>query len=63
MKIGSVDINVNDPSNDWSKWTWAEFMDLYDKSLKGHVTESPETVAKFLGVKLPDKPKEKADKA
>lgn len=49
--------------NDWSKWTWVQFMDLYNSSLKGHVTETPEEIAKSLGVKLPDKPKAKAAEA
>jgi len=59
MKFGNVDIN---DSLDWSKWTWVQFVDFYDHSLKGKVTETPEEIAKVLGVKLPDKPKEKAKK-
>lgn len=63
MKFGNVDINVNDPMNDWSKWSWNDFLSLYNSSLKGHVTETPEEIAKSLGVKLPDKPKVKAAEA
>ena len=47
MKIGSVDINEK---LDWSKWTWPDFLLFYENSLKGHVKESPEQVAKLLGV-------------
>jgi len=48
MKIGNVDIN---PDVGWDSWTWPDFLSFYDTSLKGNVTESPEEVAKLLGVK------------
>ena len=47
MKLGSVDINEK---LDWSKWPWPDFLLFYENSLKGHVKESPEQVAKLLGV-------------
>jgi len=50
MKIGSVDINEK---LDWSAWTWSEFLNFYDGSLKGNVTETPEQVAKLLNIKPP----------
>ena len=47
MIIGDVDIN--DELN-WSAWSWPDFLLFYEGSLKGHVKESPEQVAKLLGV-------------
>jgi len=57
MKFWKVDINVIDV--DWTKVSWKEFQETYNHSLKGNVTESPEEIAKALGVKvpLPDKAK------
>lgn len=57
MKIGNADINPTDPQ--WEKWSWEDFLSFYEHSLKGHVTETPEEVAKLLGVKVP---KEKPEK-
>jgi len=54
-------VSINDKL-DWSKWTWTEFMNFYD-SIKSGVTETPEEIAGSLGVKLPDKPKKKAENA
>jgi len=54
-------ISINDGVQ-WSKWSWTQFLDFYDHSLKGKVTETPEEIAHVLGVKLPDKPKIKAVK-
>ena len=54
MKFGNVDINE---TIDWSAWSWKDFLQFYD-TLKDHVTESPEEIAKVLGVKVPvQKPK------
>lgn len=54
MKFGDTDINEN---IDWSKWTWKEFLSFYENSLK-NVKETPEEIAKILGVKVPvQKPK------
>ncbi|MBE3086891.1 MAG: hypothetical protein IMZ64_11820 [Bacteroidetes bacterium] len=48
MQFGKVDINpkVGD-------FTWKEFLDFYEHSLKGNVTETPEEIAQALGVKVP----------
>ncbi len=55
MKFGNVDINE---TIDWSQWSWKDFLSFYDNSLKGQVVESPEEIAKVLGVKVPvQKPK------
>jgi len=55
MQFGNVSFN---PDVNWSEWTWDQFMDLYNSSLKGEVTDTPEEVAKVLGVKVPvQKPK------
>lgn len=51
MKFGIVDINTTDV--DFSKWTYKEFVVFYDAGLKGNVTETPEEVAKALGIKVP----------
>ena len=59
MKFGSVDINTE---VNWSEWSWKDFQDFYDSSLKGNVTESPEDIAKALGVKVP-KTKQKSGDA
>lgn len=60
MIFGSVDINPVDPK--WDKWTWKEFTAFYDSSLRGNVKESPEEIAKVLGVKVPvQKPKPEAE--
>jgi hypothetical protein len=56
MIFGKVDINE---TVQWSKWSWVQFMDFYEHSLKGKVIETPEEIAKVLGVKLPDKSKVK----
>jgi len=53
MKFGSVDINPDG----WDKWSWKDFLDFYDQSLKGKVTETPEEIAHVLGVKVPVKHK------
>ena len=57
MKFGTIDINTKDV--DWSTVTWKQFLETYNNSLKGNVKESPEEIAKALGVKvpLPDKAK------
>ncbi len=55
MKFGNVDINE---TINWSGWSWKDFLQFYDNSLKGHATETPEEIAKVLGVKVPvQKPK------
>lgn len=60
MKFGKYDIN---DKLDWSKWSWDQFQGFYKNNLKG-VKESPEKIAKALGVKLPEKKeKEKPEKA
>lgn len=59
-QFGKVSVNSD---LDWSNWTWTEFLDFYDHSLKGKATETPEEIAGVLGVKLPDKPKKKAENA
>jgi len=52
--FGKVSIN---PNCGWDKWTWKQFMDFYNSSCK-EVKETPEEVAKVLGVKIPvQKPK------
>jgi hypothetical protein len=53
MKFGNVDINTTDPSVKWEKWTWKEFLNFFDHSLKGNVTQTPEEIGKALGVKVP----------
>jgi hypothetical protein len=53
MKFGTVDINPNG----WNKWTFEQFKEFYDQSLKGKVTETPEEIAKVLGVPIPVKKK------
>ena len=56
MKFGNVDINTKDV--DFSTWLYKDFLVLYENGLKGNVTESPEEIAKILGVKVPvQKPK------
>lgn len=56
MKFGTVDVNTKDV--DYSTWLYKDFLTLYDSALKGNVTESPEEIAKILGVKVPvQKPK------
>ena len=56
MKFGNVDINTKDV--DFSTWLYKDFLTLYDNALKGKVTETPEEIAKVLGVKVPvQKPK------
>lgn len=58
MQFGTVDINPDG----WEKWTFKQFEEFYDQSLKGKVTETPEEIARVLGVKVPVKKKaEKAD--
>jgi hypothetical protein len=59
MKFGDVDIN---PDCNWGEWDWKEFLSFYDSSLKGHVIETPEDIAKALGVKVP-KAKTKGENA
>ncbi len=49
-------VSVKD-DNHWDKWSWKDFSDFYDNSLKGHCTESLEEVAKALGVVIPEKVK------
>jgi hypothetical protein len=53
MKFGKVDINTTSPSVKWKDWTWKEFQNFYDHSLKGNVTETIEEIGKALGVKVP----------
>jgi hypothetical protein len=54
MKFGDTDVNE---SLDWSAWKWEDFLSFYNTSLK-NVKETPEEVAKVLGVKVPvQKPK------
>jgi hypothetical protein len=48
MKFGEVDIN---PDVGWSNWSWPDFLRFYDSTLKGHIKETAEEVAKELGVK------------
>jgi len=56
MIFGTVDINTVDI--DFSTWKWSDFLKFYENGLKGQVTETPEEVAKVLGVKVPvQKPK------
>jgi hypothetical protein len=51
-------VNIKD-DNQWETWSWKDFLSFYDNSLKGQVTESPEEIAKVLGVKIPvQKPKQ-----
>jgi len=61
MKFGKVDINTKDV--DWSKVSWNGFREIYNNSLKGNVTESPEFVAEKLGVKVPIPDKKKSGDA
>lgn len=54
-QFGKVSIN---PDCNWGEWSWKDFLSFYDNSLKGNVTETPEEIAKVLGVKIPvQKPK------
>jgi hypothetical protein len=53
MKFGNVDINTTSPSVKWKEWTWKEFLNFYEHSLKGNVTETAEEIGKALGVKVP----------
>ena len=54
-QFGKVSVN---PDCKWDTWSWKDFLSFYENSLKGHVTESPEEIAKVLGVKIPvQKPK------
>lgn len=48
MIIGSIDVNTDIK---WDQWSWPDFLDFYNGSLKGKVTETPEEVAVILGVK------------
>ena len=48
MKFGSVDINPV-----VKEFTWKEFQDFYEHSLKGNVTETAEEIADKLGIKIP----------
>jgi hypothetical protein len=59
MIFGKVDI---DTTLNWADWTWEEFLGFYESSLKGQVDDTPETVAKVLGIKVPVQ-KPKAEKA
>jgi len=53
-QFGKVSIN---PDCKWSEWKWKDFMSFYENSCKD-ITETPEEVAKVLGVKIPvQKPK------
>jgi hypothetical protein len=49
-------VHVRD-DNKWNEWIWEDFLSFYKSSLKGHCTESPEDVAKALGVVIPEKVK------
>lgn len=54
-QFGKVSVSNN---LDWGKWSWKDFLSFYESSLKGQVTETPEEIAKVLGVKIPvQKPK------
>jgi hypothetical protein len=53
-QFGKVSVN---PNCDWPNWKWKEFQDFYDSSMKGHCDETPEEVAKALGVVIPEKVK------
>ena len=53
MKFGDTDVNE---SLDWSTWSWEDFLSFYGNSLK-NVKETPEEVAKALGVVIPEKVK------
>lgn len=55
MKFGGVDIN---PDCNWKEWTWKEFLNFFEHSLKGNVTETPEEIGRALGVKVPGKKKD-----
>ena len=57
MRFGKYDIN---DKLDWSKWSWNEFLSFHKTNLKG-VKETPEKIAKALGVTLPDKKEKKSD--
>ena len=57
MKFGPVDI---DETLDWAKWEWEEFLAFYKTSLK-EVKETPEEIAKVLGVKVPVQKPKKAE--
>lgn len=52
MMFGTVDVNSD---VNWAEWTWEQFQGFYDTSLKGNVTDTPEAIAKVLGVKIPPK--------
>ena len=60
MKFGKTDIN---PNVNWGKWTWKQFLNFYEHSLKGHVDETPEEIGKALGVKVPKAKEKKANDA
>ena len=57
-RFGDTEVNHE---LDWSAWSWKDFLNFYDTSLK-NVKETPEEVAKVLGVKVPVQ-KPKAEKA
>jgi len=57
VKFGNVDV---DETLDWAKWEWEEFLSFYQNSLK-EIKETPEEIAKVLGVKVPEKKPKKAE--
>jgi uncharacterized iron-regulated protein len=59
MRFGNVDINER---LEWDKWSWKDFLQFYEHSLKGNIINSAEEIGKALGVKVP-KAKEKGGDA
>lgn len=57
MKFGDTDVNE---TLNWSEWSWKDFLSFYETSLK-NVKETPEEVAKVLGVKIPVQKPKKAE--
>ena len=57
MKFGNVDV---DETLDWDKWEGEEFLSFYQNSLK-EIKETPEEIAKVLGVKVHEKKPKKAE--
>jgi len=56
VKFGDTEVN---DALDWSKWTYKELVNFCETSIK-NAKETPEEIAKVLGVKVPvQKPKEK----
>lgn len=57
MKFGDTDVN---PDVNWSEWSWKDFLSFYETSLQ-NVKETPEEIAKVLGVKVPVQKPKKTD--